>query len=75
MGLRDSQRAAGQLQSTPGCRMLSGSVGFRLLKPVREGTLRNSLVLKEAYLEITKVVERFGRIHHHVDYRKYKKMH
>jgi len=38
----------------------------------RDGTLRKSLVLKEAYPEVTRVVERFGRIHHHVDYRKYR---
>jgi hypothetical protein len=38
----------------------------------REGTLRKSLVLKEAYPEVTRVVERFGRIHHYVDYKKYR---
>jgi predicted methyltransferase len=30
------------------------------------------LVLKEAYPEVTRVVERFGRIHHYVDYKKYR---
>jgi len=36
------------------------------------GTVRKSLNLKEIYPEITKVVERYGRVHHHVDFQKYK---
>lgn len=36
------------------------------------GTVRKSLNLKEIYPEITEVVERYGRVHHRVDFRKYK---
>jgi hypothetical protein len=37
------------------------------------GTVRKSLNLFEIYPEVTKIVERYGRVHHHVDFRKYKK--
>jgi hypothetical protein len=37
------------------------------------GTVRKSLNLLEIYPEVTKIVERYGRVHHHVDFRKYKK--
>lgn len=36
------------------------------------GTVRKSLNLLEIYPEVTKIVERYGRVHHHVDFRKYK---
>jgi predicted methyltransferase len=36
------------------------------------GTVRKSLNLLEMYPEVTKIVERYGRVHHHVDFRKYK---
>jgi hypothetical protein len=37
------------------------------------GTVRKSLNLLEIYPEVTKIVERYGRVHHHVDFSKYKK--
>ena len=36
------------------------------------GTVKKSLNLLEIYPEVTKIVERYGRIHHHVDFSKYK---
>ncbi len=39
----------------------------------RAGTVRKSMNLKVIYPEIVKIVKRFGRVHHRVDYRKYSK--
>jgi hypothetical protein len=35
------------------------------------GTIRKSLNLEEIYPEVARTVIKFGRVHHHVDYRKY----
>jgi hypothetical protein len=36
------------------------------------GTVKKSLNLLELYPEVTEIVERYGRVHHHVDFSKYK---
>lgn len=37
-----------------------------------EGTIKKSLNLKEIYPEVTEIVMKYGRIHHQVDYSRYK---
>ena len=37
-----------------------------------EGTMGKSAVLKKLHPDITKVVEKYGRVHHHVDYSRYR---
>ena len=37
-----------------------------------EGTIKKSLNLVEMYPDVAKIVMRYGRVHHHVDYSKYK---
>lgn len=38
----------------------------------KEGTLPKSKMLKEVYPDITEITWKYGRWHHHVDYRKYR---
>ena len=38
----------------------------------KEGTLAKSKMQVKVYPDVSRIVKRFGRIHHHVDYSKFK---